>query len=311
MPEALENILTNRGVEAASILLFVGVAWFTWSLLSMVNRVRSEHAETWEFESARRIKLRSESQMFRWFEPLIDDRAAVIRSRTGSEAMLARLGRHLPAAGQSRAWLPEEFIAAKQIEGVLVAILAAVFGWLLGGVEVAVLAGLCGGWGYPQLVIRDVNGKAERRMLQLKQRLPFAIDLMAFMMGAGASFFESVQTVVNENRGHPLGAELSEVVRQIALGRSRHTALEQLHERLLDEDVKEFVFAINSGEEMGTPLSSILRSQADQMRLKRSQWAEKAAAEAQVTIVFPGMLIMLACLVIVAAPFVLAYMEQS
>ena len=65
------------------------------------------------------------------------------------------------------------------------------------------------------------------------------------------------------------------------------------------------MFAINKGEELGTPLSAILREQAEQMRLKRSQRGEKAAAEAEVNIVFPGMVLMIACLLIVIAPIIL------
>jgi hypothetical protein len=41
------------------------------------------------------------------------------------------------------------------------------------------------------------------------------------------------------------------------------------------------------------------------MRLKRSQRGEKAAAEAEVSIIFPGMVLMIGCLLIVVAPFVL------
>jgi hypothetical protein len=41
------------------------------------------------------------------------------------------------------------------------------------------------------------------------------------------------------------------------------------------------------------------------MRIKRSQWGEKAAAEAEVQIVFPGMLIMIACLIVIIAPILL------
>jgi hypothetical protein len=48
-----------------------------------------------------------------------------------------------------------------------------------------------------------------------------------------------------------------------------------------------------------------MRNQADQMRLKRSQWGEKAAAEAQVQMTFPAMIVMLACMLLVLGPFVL------
>ena len=98
-------------------------------------------------------------------------------------------------------------------------------------------------------------------------------------MEAGGGFQECLQTAVSENGDHPLTEELAEVLRQISLGRPRSEALKALQERLHDDDVSELVFAINKGEELGTPLSAILREQAEQMRLKRSQRGEKAAAE--------------------------------
>jgi len=131
------------------------------------------------------------------------------------------------------------------------------------------------------------------------------LDLIALTMEAGASFIESMTIAAKENQNHPLGQQLAEVLRDMSVGRTRKEALEDLQDRLGDENVTEITSAIIKGEELGTPLSQILRSQADQMRLKRSQWAEKAAAEAQVNIVFPGMIVMIACLIIVLAPFVL------
>ena len=94
------------------------------------------------------------------------------------------------------------------------------------------------------------------------------------------------------------------------MGRSRHHALDHMSKRLRDQDIDELVFAINTGEEMGTPLSDILRLQADTLRLKRAQWQEAAAGRAQVQIVFPGMLLMLTCLAIVLAPFLLPAMVK-
>jgi tight adherence protein C len=63
--------------------------------------------------------------------------------------------------------------------------------------------------------------------------------------------------------------------------------------------------AIIEGEALGTPLADTMRTQAEQIRLKRSQWAEKAAEESKVALVFPAMIIMVACLAIVVAPFIL------
>ena len=95
------------------------------------------------------------------------------------------------------------------------------------------------------------------------------------------------------------------------LGRTRNEALEHFAERVHAEEVSEIVMAIVKGEELGTPLASVLRTQSDALLLRRSQWAEKAAADAQVRIVVPGMLVMIACLIIVLAPFLLPLLGQG
>src|SRR5262249_12942364 len=146
---------------------------------------------------------------------------------------------------------------------------------------------------------------AVRRRKRVLERLPFALDLMALMMEAGGNFPECLAAAVQENANHPLGEEFGEVLREINLGRTRKEALEGLKERLRDDDVSELVFALVKGDELGTPLAQTLRTQATQMLLKRSQTVEKEAAEAQVMIVFPGMVIMVACLLIIIAPFLL------
>ena len=74
-------------------------------------------------------------------------------------------------------------------------------------------------------------------------------------MEAGGGFQECLATAVAENgKDHPLTDEFAEVLRQISLGRPRHEALQALDERLHDDDISEMVFAINKGEELGTPL---------------------------------------------------------
>jgi tight adherence protein C len=217
-----------------------------------------------------------------------------------------RLERQLRNSKESAPWKPEEYLAVKQIESLGAALFGGIFGLLFSGWQLAIATTILAGWGYQVLMTRGVADQSRQRAEVFKRRLPFAIDLMAFMMEAGASFQESLHTVVKESGDHPLAAEFREITRQIGLGTSRQKALLNTQERLADNDVTELVFSLNTGEELGTPLSQILRNQANQMRMKRSQWAERAAAEAQVMIVFPGMLIMIACLLIVITPFILS-----
>ena len=202
-------------------------------------------------------------------------------------------------------WLPEQFLATKWVEGLLFGAVLGVFVFVLAGPLAALAMAMLVFVMYPPLAVASLKSHAVKRLQQIRMRLPFAVDLIALMMEAGASFSDSIVTVANENRYHPVGQEFSDILRQVSLGRTRKEALLSMSDRLRDETISDFAFAITKGEELGTPLAGILRNQADQMRLKRLQWGEKAAAEAQVKIVFPGMLVMIACLLVVIAPIVL------
>lgn len=288
----------------SSVLLGIAIAWaFRIALAGLGGRLEPEDRLS-SFERLRRQRMREESGFYTRFEVLL--RQLAERHRQRQSAQLLRLARDLPAA-EPLPWLPEEYLAAQQIKSVIAALCGfAMALFLFENIIAGAVFGLIAAIGYQQLMSYQVASRAGRRLRQFKERLPYAIDLMALMMEAGAGFGDALKTVVRENQTHPLGKQFGEVLRETEFGRTRREALHALQQRLPDPDLAEFVFAVVKGEELGTPLSQILRSQADQMRLKKSQWAEKEAAEAQVMIVFPGMLIMIACLLIVVAPYLLA-----
>lgn len=254
------------------------------------------------FEERRRAQLRAGDFVYRWLEPLVNELANLQRA-LGAKA-LPKIQWRLKFVPSSLPYLPEEFLAVKSIEGIVLAIAVLPLSFFVGWGPTLVFS-LVVGWGYQQVAVMSLRDKCKQRLLKLKSRLPFAMDMMSLMMTAGAGFQESLETVVQENAEHPLGEELGVVRQEIVLGLSRKDALRALDRRLEDESFHELIFAIVKGEELGTPLSGILTTQAEQLRLKRSQWAEKASGEAQVKIVYPGMLIMLACLLITVAPFLL------
>jgi tight adherence protein C len=273
------------------------------------------------FELQRRQKLGQGSFVYRNLPGLVEQlaawnlrraRAQESRLRPGARTSLGQLAQNLTASAETLPWRPEEYLACRQIESGGVGFL----GLALAGLwfddivmPLCVAAGALVLW--LQLSLAQVAGRARRRRDTIRRRLPFALDMLALMMEAGASFPEALTAVVNENREHPLGKELGEVVRETSLGRTRKESLQALQQRLADEDISELVFALVKGEEMGTPLAETLRAQAGQLLLKQVQWVEKESAEAQVLIVFPGMIIMLACLLIIVAPFVLSALYNA
>jgi tight adherence protein C len=295
-------VLLQYGHYLGSALLGVAGFLLMWQVGAILLNRRAVNQSHNKFELARRAELRKGSSIYRWFEPLVEEVARLMESQSPKRRELLR--RQLLISEEALPWTPTDFLATKTIEGVLAGLglflLCAIAGqWLLGlflGGGVAL--------GYQELARSSVASRAHKRLQRIRLRLPYAVDLICLMMEAGGGFQESLHTVVRENKGHPLGDELNEVVLQVAAGRTRHEALRSFQDRMCDDDVSELVFAINKGEELGTPLSVTLRNQAEQMRLKRSQWGEKAAGEAQVKIVFPGMVIMIACLLVIVTPLV-------
>ncbi len=300
----LNTLVERYGLIAASVTLGLSMYGLAATLIALGTFPKSRlDIGLGSFERLRREAVRRGNGMYRLFEPLVHELAGR-RRKEGSKAM-DRLQRNLSVATEPLPWDAVEFVASKRIEGVLFGTLLFLAIALLGKPKVAIMLGLVVAFGFSWLFVRTINDRAKARMHRLRIRLPFCVDLIALMMEAGASFQESLQTVVAENRDHPVGQEFGEVLRQIALGRTRREALTTLQTRLEDDDIAELVFAINKGEEMGTPLSTILRDQADQMREKRSQWGEKAAAEAEIQLVFPGMVVMVACLLVILGPILL------
>ena len=293
----------SNGFLVASIMIALAAGLFSWQLMAVVTYPREKLGDTHPFERQRRDELRRGNTIYRWFEPLIDEIATIVGRRERPSMTILR---HSIIAGREKLpWQPQEFVAAKWLEAILAGGVLFVILWLAGWSKIAVVLGIAVGVLYALLTPKAVRDHAKKRLGRIRIRLPFAVDLISLTMEAGGGFQECLQTAVAENGEHPLTEELAEVLRQISLGRPRNEALQALQDRLQDEDINEMVFAINKGEELGTPLSAILRDQAEQMRLKRSQRGEKAAAEAEVNIVFPGMVLMIACLLIVIAPIVL------
>ena len=65
------------------------------------------------------------------------------------------------------------------------------------------------------------------------------------------------------------------------------------------------------GEHLGTPLATIFRTQADVLRIKRTQRAETIAGEAGVQMLLPGILVMMATVIVILGPFVIGFVFQE
>jgi len=282
----------------SSLSLGAGVFFGLWAFLGLGYREDDEHVD---YMDVRYRQLKEKSPVFRHCFVLVLELADFSRYSPRMEI----IRRDLPMGERGNPWEPEEFLGLVRTQAILAALGFGIFTWVLihpiASLMIAPFVYLF----YEPLRIRLLSDAAEKRRRFIRQRLPLIIDLLSLSLGAGSTFSGSLATAVRENRNHPIGEEFGEVLRQIGLGVPERKSLEALAKRVSDEPVDEMVFAVNKAMELGVPLANTLAEIADQMRLKVQQWGEKAAAEAQVKILFPSVVIMVACMIVIVAPFVL------
>lgn len=128
------------------------------------------------------------------------------------------------------------------------------------------------------------------RHSSIQRSLPFVLDLLTLSVEAGIDFMSALRRCIERREIDPLGEELIRVVREIQLGRTRRQALRDMSARVDLSDLRSVVNALVQADELGVSIGSILRIQADQMRRRRFERAEKKANEAPVKMLLPLML---------------------
>ena len=287
-------------INVASCTLGLAVFLLASRIVLIVDRHVAMAAEDWEFEQIRRIKLRDGSIIYRNTEPLIDELAA---TRLVGSFNIPRIELSLNRGASPLPWQPREIVAKILIECLLLLIGIVFFGSAVLSTAICVGAALLLSGVYLHSAIKALHTRAEERIERIQLRMPFGIDLIALMLRAGASFSEALETMVRESREHPFSQEFQRVLDDLSHGRPLQEALGDMDERLHCEEVREIIFSICKSRELGTPLADIFVNLADQLRLKKSQWAEAAVGRAQVKLSIPNLLGMVACFLAILFPF--------
>lgn len=261
--------------------------------------------DSWRHDQIRVRELRSRSLLFRLFQPLIQALGQL--NRRFARESLPGILRDIHAAGLPRFWTPQEYLGSLQLVAFAVTPGYVFLGFELGG-SLGALGGVAAGLATVWLLRYRLGKMAARRLFHIKQRLPFLLDLLTLLMEAGSTFLQSLAEAVEEFRDHPVGIEFGRVLSEINMGKSRIAALEALKDRLDDNEITSIVGSIIQGETLGTPLSQLFRTQADVLRIKRTQRAETIAGEAGVKMLLPSVLVMAAAVLIILGPFVLSFL---
>ena len=77
---------------------------------------------------------------------------------------------------------------------------------------------------------RKLSSQAHYRLVLIKRRLPFLLDLLTLLMEAGSTFLQSLREAVTEFHDHPVGVEFGRVLAELNMGKTRIEAFESMRE---------------------------------------------------------------------------------
>ncbi len=234
-------------------------------------------------------------------------RSGPVRTGPGPFALLARsltpggtltrIDRLLATAGRPAAWPPSKVVAAK----LALALVAAALGVLLVldkpnpalAVIMVVVTGVC--WFVPELLLYS---RGQERQQAIGLELADTLDQMTIAVEAGLGFEAAIARAGKNGKG-PLAEELVRTLQDIAVGQPRRQAYLALAERTGVPDLRRFIRAVVQADQYGVSIADVLRTQAQEMRLKRRQRAEERAMQIPVKVIFPLVLCILPTLFIV------------
>lgn len=265
-------------------------------------------------------------RLSRLWQPLAAQRKVSFRQKQTQKAarVLSDVGKLLPSskdmsttklmlvrAGYRR---PEAVMALRGAKVLLpiIFLLVVYFSGLTqsGNATLIYILALLGGFLLPDMWL---SRRVRRRQTILRKALPDALDLLVVCIEAGLGLDQAFMRVSQELRiTHPeLCSELDLVNAQIRIGRTRIEAMRELSSRTGVDDIKALVAMLIQTDRFGTSVSQSLRVHADDMRLKRRQRAEEAAAKTPVKMVPPLVFFIFPALfVVILGPAIITIFRQ-
>jgi tight adherence protein C len=213
------------------------------------------------------------------------------------DGTVARLDRLAGRAGRPADWPVSKLVAAKLV---LLAVAGGLGALVVTAHESAlnvllVLAVTLVAYFVPELLLYS---RGQERQEAIGLELADTLDQMTIAVEAGLGF-ESAMSRAGKNGKGPLAEELVRTLQDIAVGQPRREAYLALAERTGAPDLRRFIGAVVQADAYGVSIADVLRTQAQEMRLKRRQRAEEKAMQIPVKVIFPLILCILPTLFIV------------
>jgi tight adherence protein C len=233
-----------------------------------------------------------------------------IAKRLNLTGLRNRVRQNLLASGNPSGYTVDQYLAVAMFCAVLIGGISAVLVMLLDGRGLLFFLPVMTFIGF-MLPLTVLSSAASKRTARIGKQLPYTLDLVALVMASGSSFTEAVGTLIRDNPDDDLNQELAFALAEMEYGSTRAASLSNLADRIPLESLRSVIGAVNQAEKLGTPLSSILKAQADMLRMHRGVRAEKLSASASLKILVPSMLILLAVVLVIGSPLIVKFFAQG
>jgi tight adherence protein C len=131
-----------------------------------------------------------------------------------------------------------------------------------------------------------LNREMAERQHKIRVKLPDILDLLVISVEAGLGFEQALDRTVSAVPG-PLSDEFNRMLGEVRAGATRADSMRALDGRTDVAEVRSFVLAILQADTFGVSIGRVLRSQAEEMRIKRRQLAQEEAQKAPVKMLIP------------------------
>lgn len=233
-----------------------------------------------------------------------------LAKRVNLTGMRDSIRQNLQASGNPSGYTVDQVLAMAMVSAVLIGGVSSAIATLIdGGALLLILPTMsAAGFMIPLFVL---SSSASKRCRKIGKQLPYTLDLIALVMASGSSFTEAIETLIRDDPDDELNQELAFSLSEMEYGTTRAAALQNLGVRIPLDSLRSVIGAVNQAEKLGTPLSSILKVQAEMLRMHRSVRAEKLSASASLKILVPSMLILLAVVLVIGAPMIIRFIVQG
>ena len=275
---------------AALILIAVAVGGSLFVVLASADEKATVRASLRQLEGYEVDNVRDQELLKpigdRTVKPLLD-RVNDLGRRFTPDGYVDKVRARLVSSGNTSPDAVDRFIAVKVVGFALAPVLIILVFGVLGmggmmGIIVAALLAAIAIYG-PDAIL---NRRVEERQNAIRTALPDVLDLLVISVEAGLGFEQALDRTVQSVPG-PLTQEFARMLGEVRAGSSRADAMRAMERRTDVPELRSFVLAILQADTFGVSIGRVLRSQADEMRIKRRQMAQEKAQKAPVKMMIP------------------------